>query len=488
MNAPRPTAHGPRPTAHFLHVIQRYHPYVGGSELYFQTLSEHFAARGNQVTVYTTDAWDLEHFWAAGRRRMPDDAPHEHRGVTIERFPVRRPPGWRLGYPVTRRLMTHLSEAPVPGRGALLRFAGRFSPWVPGLERALRDVGARYDLVHTANIALEGPILAAERYCRRRDVPLVVTPFVHLGEPGDRRVRKYYAMRHQLAVLRRAAAVVVQTRLEGRFLAARGVPESRIHPVGAGVEPAAVTGGDGAAFRARHGIAGPIVTSIGAMAFDKGTPHVVEAMRRLWHGGGPGADATLVLAGSTVLSHFAAFFAALPERDQARCRLLGFITPEEKRDLLAATDVFAMPSRTDTFGIVFLEAWCCGIPVIGARAGGLPDVIDDGNDGLLVPFADPRALEGAIRDLLADPELAARLGARGRAKTLERYTWARVNAAFERVYEGAMGTRRGEHGTAPPRPPTLGGATDANRGGSPQRWGAGGGRPIAPTPVEEPAR
>ena len=114
-----------------LHVIQRYYPYVGGSELYFQVLSEYFAARGDEVKVYTTDAWDLEHFWAGGKRAIDGDAPVERRGVRIRRFPVRRPPGWRLGYPVTRRLMTHLSDLPAPGGEALLRRAGRFSPWVP---------------------------------------------------------------------------------------------------------------------------------------------------------------------------------------------------------------------------------------------------------------------------------------------------------------------------------------------------------------------
>ncbi|MGN6674834.1 MAG: glycosyltransferase family 4 protein, partial [Thermomicrobiales bacterium] len=361
------------PARSFLHVIQRYYPFVGGSEDYFGVLSAYFAAHGDRVTVYTTDAWDLEHFWAAGKRRSDwGGEAREHAGVRVERFAVRRPPLWRLGYPVTRRLMTHLSDLPAPGGEVVLRAAGHLSPWVPGLERRLRETNERFDLVHTANIALEGVILAAAAYCRRRDVPFVVTPFVHLGEDGDRRVRKYYSMRHQLALLRQADAVIAQTARERRFLLDHGVPAERLHLAGAGVDPAAVTGGDGAAFRARHDIAGPIVAIIGTTAYDKGTPHVVEAMRRFWRDGG---EATLVIAGPT-MDHFLRYFAALPAADRARCRLLGFISAEEKRDLLAATDVFALPSRTDSFGIVYLESWCNGAPVIGARAGGVPDVID----------------------------------------------------------------------------------------------------------------
>src|SRR5262249_40387434 len=156
---------------------------------YFRALSEGFAARGDRVTVYTTDAWDLEHFWAGGKRTVQwGGEARELNGVAIRRFAVRRPPFWRIGYPVTRRLMTHFSALPLPGGAAALRAAGYLSPWVPSLGRTLAGDAERFDLVHSANIALESLILAAEDYSRRRDVPLVVTPFVHLGEDGDRRV------------------------------------------------------------------------------------------------------------------------------------------------------------------------------------------------------------------------------------------------------------------------------------------------------------
>lgn len=419
-----------------LHLIQRYYPYVGGSEVYFGVLSERFAARGDRVTVYTTDAWDLEHFWSAGKRTIDwGTQAREHCGVTIRRFAVRRPPLWWLGYPVTRRAMTHLSDLPLPHGEAVLRRLGRLSPWVPSLDAALEREAQRFDLVHCANISLESLILAAERYSRRRDVPLVVTPFVHVGEEGDRRILKYYSMRHQLGVLRRAQAVVAQTPREYRFLVGCGVPESRLHLIGAGVDPDAVTGGDGAAFRERHAIDGPIVAIIGTTAHDKGTPHLVEALRVLWR---EGREATLVIAGPP-MEHFVRFFEALPEVDRSRCRFLGFISAEEKRDLLAATDLFALPSRTDSFGIVFLEAWCCGIPVIGARAGGVPDVITDGEDGLLVPFGNIPALASAVRTLLDNRALARQMGERGRSKTLGRFTWDRVVGAFATVYDDLLG-------------------------------------------------
>jgi glycogen synthase len=105
-----------------------------------------------------------------------------------------------------------------------------------------------------------------------------------------------------------------------------------------------------------------------------------------------------------------------------------------KLDAYAAADVFAMPSRTDSFGIVYLEAWCYGVPVVGARAGGVPDVIDEGKDGLLVRFGDVEELAGAVGRLLGDRKEARRLGANGRARVVRELTWDHKYAQVRAVY------------------------------------------------------
>src|SRR5437762_2285140 len=100
---PQPSFLSPRPMR-LLHVNHRYWPFQGGSESYFQQLSERLAAAGHEVTVWTTDAWDLEHFWAAGQRRI-EIAEEVHNGVQIRRFPVRRPPWPPIYYRILRRAM-----------------------------------------------------------------------------------------------------------------------------------------------------------------------------------------------------------------------------------------------------------------------------------------------------------------------------------------------------------------------------------------------
>jgi glycosyltransferase involved in cell wall biosynthesis len=420
---------------HFLHVIQRYYPYVGGSENYFQELSEQFVCDGHQVTVLTTDAWDLDHFWAPNRRRI-EEPETVHNGVRILRFSVKRLPGPPIIYPILRRAMVELGR--LPGTTPLLMRLAQVTPRVPDLLRYLETTNERFDLVHTTNITLDFTIIPAMHFARRRGIPHLCTPFVHLGEPGNQQIVRYYSQRHHLHILRQSARVVVQTELEQQFLEGRGVPSNKLRTVGGWVKPEALNGGDGARFRQQHNLHAPIVLSIGAAAYDKGTMHLIEAMQRQWRAG---SEARLVLVCSTTLAHFERYYDALPDNDKQHILLLRAASHQTKLDALAAADVFALPSRTDSFGIVYLEAWMYKLPVIGARAGGVPAVIDHEQNGLLINFGDVGVLSSAIHRLLHDRELARCFGEHGRAKVLHELTFEHKYAAMRGVYEEALGSK-----------------------------------------------
>jgi glycosyltransferase involved in cell wall biosynthesis len=410
---------------HFVHVVQLYNRASGASR-YFIEIGERLVREGHKVTVLATDARDLEYFWD-GRKQRVAEREESHGGVRVLRFPVRRAPGPPIVYPILRRLMVELGRAGHTSAPLLARLA-TVTPRLPELERYLATSPDMADvsLVHTTNITLDFAILPAARWARARGVPHLCTPFVHLGEPGSRQIVQYYSMPHQIALLRAADGVATMTTLEREFLIDRGVPAARTRVVGAGVDPAEVAGGDGARFRAEQGITGPVVLSLGAAAYDKGTLHVLEAMRRLW---AEGLEATWVQCGP-LLGHFEEQYARLPAAERARTRVLGYVSDEVRRDALAAATVYAQPSRTDSFGIAYLEAWCYGVPVVGAAAGGVPAVIADGSDGLLVPFGDVGALAGAIGRLVRDSELARRLGSAGRTKLLRELTWDSAYARF----------------------------------------------------------
>lgn len=421
----------------FLHVIPRYYPYIGGSEGYIKEISERLVGEGHSVTVFATDAWDLEHFWAAGKKTIPTSR-EIHNGVEIRRFPVHRLPFSPLTYPVLRRGMTTLSALPVDSTRLLFRLC-RLTPLVPALERQFAQGGERFDLVHATNMPFDSLVFAAFRYAQSRGLPFLLTPFTHLGEPQDAKVRQYYTMRHQIALMRGSDRVILMTGLERDYLVDRGLPPRLMATVGVGVNPAEVTGGQAQRFREKYGVPGPIVFYVGTTAFDKGTHYLVEAMRTLW---AKGREARLILAGPQ-MDHFLRYFQALPEEARQRCHLLGFISDQDKRDLFAAGDVFAMPSRTDSFGIVYLEAWLYGKPVIGAAAGGVPDVIADGQDGYLVPFGDVPALATRLEQFLDDKDRAGRFGEAGRQKVLKEMTWDVKYAAIRQIYVDLTGSRRG---------------------------------------------
>jgi len=295
----------------------------------------------------------------------------------------------------------------------------------------LRRASGRFDLVHATALPYTSILYMAIRFAERDKIPVMCTPFMHLGERDDDDVGRHYTRPYQIDLLRRCDLIFVQTRTEYDYLVKRGVSEDRLCVSGVGINPTEVLGGDGNRFRDRYGIDGKMVFYVGAKSYDKGTVHTVEAVRMLWR---KGFDCALVLAGST-MSDFRRYYEGLPDKVKARVLLLDVVSEEEKRDMFAAGDVFVMPSRSDSFGIGYLEAWAYGKPVIGARAGGVVDVIEDGEDGYLVEFGDVSMLAERIGSLIRDGQQAQSLGERGYGKVIPRYTWDYRFRLIQRKYK-----------------------------------------------------
>ena len=102
-------------------------------------------------------------------------------------------------------------------------------------------------------------------------------------------------------------------------------------------------------------------------------------------------------------------------------------------------DVFALTSRSEGMPLVVLEAWAAGLPVVASAVGGLPEMIDDGCEGRLVPPDDPPALARALAGLMEDPALGARLGRAGRERVLRDFTWSAVASRMEAAYHQLRG-------------------------------------------------
>jgi len=405
-----------------------YPPFTGGAQTYVQLLAEALLAAGDRPAVYTTTAGEVEAIWNAGKRLLPAGLEHVN-GVPVRRVPLSHLPPSPYGYYALRRLTVALAQAPgVPLR--LLRSLAAFTPWAPGMAGALAADGGPVDLVHGFTIPFESLLLAGLRFARERGVPFVVTPFLHTGEGADPSVERGYAMPHQIALLHAADAVVTLTDIERDFLLRHGLRPERVHAIPAGIPVAS------AVFEAaiESPAPPPYVLFLGAVTYEKGAVHLVQAVTRLR---AAGTDVRLMIAG-TVTDQFWRATGLSPAAPDAAVTVLGNVPEARKQELLRDCMALAMPSRVDSFGLVFLEAWAAGRPVIGARAGGIPAVVDHEQNGLLVRFGDVDGLAAAIRRLVERRDEAAALGLAGRAKLQRCYTWNTVFGRLSTFYDQVL--------------------------------------------------
>jgi glycosyltransferase involved in cell wall biosynthesis len=165
----------------------------------------------------------------------------------------------------------------------------------------------------------------------------------------------------------------------------------------------------------------------------------VKGQRELLHALAQVPGARLVLAGRD-LEQGGAFQDAL-ERESERLGVrerVEFGFREDVPALLETLDVVALPSWTEGLPIVLLEAMAHGRPVVATPVGGTPELVTDGETGLLVPPRDPEALAAALRRVLDDPDLARRLGEAARARVAERFTAAEQARRILAIYDDVV--------------------------------------------------
>jgi glycogen synthase len=186
---------------------------------------------------------------------------------------------------------------------------------------------------------------------------------------------------------------------------------------------------------ARRGIRPPYVLAVGRLSEQKGFFPLLEAARAL-----PAGVQVVVCASAPdtpeIEARFRAAVAAAPT-----VRWLPEVVPvDDLLQLYSHAAVFVCPSVYEPFGLINLEAMACETPVVATTVGGIPEVVEHGRTGLLVPPGAPAALAEAIGWVLAHPEEGRALGRAGRRRVDERFTWHRVAERTESVYREAIAT------------------------------------------------
>lgn len=312
-----------------------------------------------------------------------------------------------------------------------------FRPWYPELRvglptpRIAREMQAfRPDVVHAVNpvwLAAYGVISA-----RRRDLPLLAS--FHTDVPS-------YVTRLGLSALRApSSAWITWSHNQAEVnLCTSGQMVERAEAVGierVDLWPKAVDtdtyhpGAGTTEMRGRltdgHPDA-PLLLYVGRLSPEKDLDQLLEPIRRL-----AGSGVRLAFVGSgPAREELERLFAGTPTV------FTGYLGGADLAAAYASADVFAFPSTTETLGLVALESMASGVPVVGADAGGIPFVIDDGRTGYLVTPGAVDALTDRLQRLVTDTDLRARMGAAARAEA-EQHSWRAATEALVGFYELAI--------------------------------------------------
>jgi glycosyltransferase involved in cell wall biosynthesis len=383
----------------------RYYPHIGGAEVVLQNVLERLVTDGFECTVYATDAQSAEDIFTS---RGGLETEERINGVRVVRSPITDPPkkAW---------LARNLDRLSIYGHGG----------WSYGQFRhLLRD---DYDIVHSSPFPSTHNYLAYAAASIRRK-PFTCSPHLHIAD-------EYHSNRTSLfRMMRSAAAVLVNTTYERDFYVKRGVTPYKIHVTGVGCAsslqalpsreiPKCLRAIPNYATRRK-------LIFLGRKDPHKGIPDILNALRVLSFA----RHDLLFLCVGPETSYSKELWSGLSPNLKDYVAVVGEVSESQKHALIRDSEVLILMSTTESFGIVLLEAWLHGKPVIGARAGALQAVIQDGKDGLLVEAGNYVELAATIEFLLNNPSICTAMGTNGRSKTVTEYNWDRVAEAWSRIF------------------------------------------------------
>ena len=372
---------------------------AGGMQLYVRALSRELGRRGIQVDVYT--------------RQVNPSTP------TVVPFG-----------PNARVIHLNAGEQGPVDKTTVFDLLPEF---VSNLQRFRRDERIDYDYIHS-HYWLSGWVgnLLAPRW----SVPHV-TMFHTLGRLKNRAMGDQTESEARSEVETRIVAsvdrVIASSEHERQALVdLYGARRDRVEVVPCGVDLTLFQPGDREQARAQLGLSGEVILFVGRMDPIKGLDLLLGAVALLARR----PTLKLVVVGGSgteeEMKRSQALVGTLEIAGQVEFR--GSVAQEELPTYYQAADICVVPSHYESFGLVAIEALACGTPVIGSMVGGLPTVIRDGENGLLVPWRQPSEFAERIDLILSDQALRESLADHARPSVLK-YGWGAVAGRITSVYE-----------------------------------------------------
>lgn len=376
---------------------------AGGAESEARNTALRLAASGLAVDVLTTCLLDLHHDWTVNyhRRGVTADA-----GLTVHRFRV-EPFNLKAFGRLNVKVLDGGSLTPEEERQFISMHVNSYD-----LYRFLAEEESRYDWICFIPY-LFGTTYFGSLFCPEK---AVLIPCLH--DEGYARMSIFAEM------ARRAVKVVFHTGAE-RELGRRlfGLPEEKALLIGEGVETSFES--DGERFRRRHGIEGPFLLYAGRKTREKNVHTLVEYFSRYIRQ--TGGDLRLVMIGPGRIPLTAGGGGERGEDGAGRSPIvdLGFLPEQDKRDAYSAATIFCQPSLNESFSIVMMESWACGVPcLVHADCAVTREHVTVAGGGLY--FRTYPEFEGALNYLLEHSSTRKRMGESGKAYIKQNFAWERI--------------------------------------------------------------
>jgi glycosyltransferase involved in cell wall biosynthesis len=370
-------------------VGDEYYPDIGGAAIYALDLSLQLAKLGVEIVVVT----------------------HAHPGQSeeeeIDGVKIRRITGLVLNNP-------HRAVSP-----QLFRRCHRYI------------LDGEFDLIHGLDV-YSTMALRAVRFAQGHRIPSVMTCHTVMN---SRLLILWQRLVGWAFRLRKADRLIAVSQASARFSHLLGFPEERITVIPNGVDLSCFNGKiDAFLMRRELGVGDrPLVVTASRLIKRKNPELLVSAFARVLKAI---PDAKLVIAGSgREADNLSQQVRDLNITDSVS--LIGGLAKEKVAQLMAAANVFVLPSKAESFGLTLLEASAAAVPVVCSNAGGVPEVFQNGFNALLYPPGDDEAMAKAIVDLIRDRELARKISTNA-VETAKRFTWERSAERIVQVYDEVL--------------------------------------------------
>jgi glycosyltransferase involved in cell wall biosynthesis len=262
--------------------------------------------------------------------------------------------------------------------------------------------------------------------------PLIIMPCLHTMDDWAQNPLIY-------KIMKCADKIIALTDFEKKFIVSKGISESKISVIGPGIAPEKFAVGEREKEKNEYRFkGGPVVAYIGRFVKSKRIESLIDAMDIVWEST---PDAQLLMAGDAESEYAEILKNKISRLSVMRMENVHFIEnfdDKAKSAIFDALDIFVLPSISESFGIVILEAWARGKPCIVCKDSASAFVVEDGKDGLLFEFGNPQELAGAIKKLLSNESLRKELGENGRQKVLAEYTWDVIMRKIQAEYSNLV--------------------------------------------------